>query len=267
VPLHSTLTNRMMEMHREGFDISPMAVFLQNLMENPSYRAVNELYEFMEKSDLPITEDGCFIAYKRVRGDFKDLYTGKIDNSPGKTPEMPRNMVDEDSNRTCSVGLHFCSREYLPSYGGYSDEYKVIMIKINPRDVVAIPRDYNNAKGRCCKYYVVEELPTDKTSDGNLPKENLEGAFHDTRKTAVSATAVEQLNLAEALLGDGEPTIIATFDSPTTAMHARDIDSSSITKACDGKRRSAGGFAWRWATENPNNYLDDSEDPEDKVND
>ena len=36
VPLHNTLTNRMLEMYHEGFDISSMALFLQNLMENPS---------------------------------------------------------------------------------------------------------------------------------------------------------------------------------------------------------------------------------------
>jgi len=259
-PLHNTLTERMLEMYREGFDISPMALFLQNLMDNPSYRAVNELYDFLECSELPITEDGCFLAYKRVRSDFKDIHSGKFDNTPGTTIEMPRNMVDEDKNRTCSAGLHFCSREYLPSYGGWSENNTVVMVKINPRDVVAIPSDYNNAKGRCCKYYVVKELPTDKDSNGNLPEENLEGAFLDTSKVEVSETAVEQLNLAEALLGEGEPTVIAIFDSPTSAMHAEDIDSSSITKVCDGNRRSAGGYGWRWASDNPNNYVVDLED-------
>lgn len=134
------------------------------------------------------------------------------------------------------------------------------MVKINPRDVVAIPSDYNNAKGRTCKYHVVKELPTDNESNENLPEENLEGAFIDTSKTAVSKTAVEKLNLAETLLGDGEPTVIATYDGPTEAMHAEDIDSSSITKVCDGERRSAGGFAWRWASDNPNNYLEDRDD-------
>ena len=262
VPLHNTLTSRMMEMYEGGYDISPMAVFLENLMDNPSFRAVNELYDFLEASELPITEDGHFLAYKRVNGDFKDCYTGKIDNSPGAVVEMPRNMVDEDKARTCSEGLHFCSREYLPHYGGWGNEKKVVMVKINPRDVVAIPQDYNNAKGRTCRYEVVKEMPIDFKSDGNLPEENLEGAFHDTSndgKTSVSATAVEKLKLAEALLGD-DPTVLALYDSPTAAMHAEDIDSSSITKVCDGKRKSAGGFAWRWATENPDNRLDESED-------
>ncbi len=251
--LHNTLTERMLDMHESGYDVSPLALFLENLMLNPSFRAVNELYTFLEKSELPITEDGHFLAYKRVNGDFKDINSGTFDNSPGKICEMKRNQVDEDKDNTCSYGLHFCSRDYLPHYGG-SHTNKVVMIKINPADVVAIPRDYDDAKGRCCRYYVVKEMVIDHDSSGNLPTEKLESSFHDTR-TAVSALMVEQLNLADALLGDGEPKIIAVFDSPTHAMHKLDIDSSSISKVCDGDRRSAGGMAWRWAKDNPSNYL------------
>jgi hypothetical protein len=32
-----------------------------------------------------------------------------------------------------------------------------MILKINPRDVVAIPADYNNTKGRCCRYEVIGE--------------------------------------------------------------------------------------------------------------
>lgn len=259
VPMHNTLTKRMLEMYAEGFDIQPMAMFLENLMENPSYRAVNELYDFLEASDLPITEDGHFLAYKRVRTDFTDIRSGKFDNSPGQTPWMPRNKVDEDKNRTCSAGLHFCGREYLPSYGNWTDN-KIVMIKINPRDVVSIPSDYNNTKGRTCKYYVIKELPIDFDTNGSLPEEKLEGCFVDTSvddtkdtRTQVTSESVEQLNLAEALLGDDDPTVLGLFESATTAMHGTDIDSSSITKVCDGTRRSAGGYGWRWATKNPKN--------------
>ena len=30
-----------------------------------------------------------------------------------------------------------------------------MILKINPADVVSVPTDYNNSKGRCCKYTVV----------------------------------------------------------------------------------------------------------------
>lgn len=154
--IHGVLAERILDMHMQGFNIDPMAKFLHNLMQNPSRVAVQELYLFMETGKLPLTEDGHFLAYKKVGPDYKDLYTGKMDNSVGQTLEIARNAVDDDRNNTCSYGLHFCSIDYLDHYGT-RDSNKVVIVKINPADVVAIPSDYNNTKGRTCKYTVVGE--------------------------------------------------------------------------------------------------------------
>ena len=70
---------------------------------------------------------------------------------------MERNQVDDDQNQTCSTGLHFCSQEYLNHFGGA----RTVIVKINPRDVVSIPNDYNNSKGRACRYEVIGELGVD----------------------------------------------------------------------------------------------------------
>lgn len=156
--VHGSLTDRILSMMREGFEVQPLLNFLENLMDNPSKRAVDELYSFLEYGKMPITPDGHFLAYKRVRADYKSVHDGKTDNSIGTVVEMPRNKVDEDSTRTCSDGLHFCSHEYLKSFSGE----KVVVLKINPRDVVAIPRDYNDTKGRACRYEVVGELSPDE---------------------------------------------------------------------------------------------------------
>jgi hypothetical protein len=160
-PLDNTLTSRIIKMREEGFKIDPMVNFLTNLMENPSNRAITELYTFLDAGELPITPDGHFLAYKRVKEDFTDCYTGAIDNSIGKVVEMPRGMVDDESSRTCSHGLHACSLGYLRSF--YGD--KLIAVKINPKDVVSIPRDYNNSKLRCCRYEVVQELDISLVQD------------------------------------------------------------------------------------------------------
>ena len=152
-PLHNTLTTRILAMMEDGFDAQPMILFLEKLMQNPSMRAVNELYGFLEASALPITEDGDFLAYKKVRADFLDYYSGTMDNSVGQVLKMPRNMVNEDKNETCSYGLHFCSLNYLPHYHG--GQGHVVIVKVNPADVVAVPADYNNSKGRACGYEIV----------------------------------------------------------------------------------------------------------------
>jgi len=154
--MHNSLTKRMVSMLQDQFPIEPLVNFMENLMQNPSYRAVNELYGFLEKNDLPITPDGCFLAYKKVRNDYMDIHSGTFNNSVGYICEMERNTVDDDKDKTCSTGLHFCSQEYLAHFGG--SDSRTVIVKINPADVVSIPTDYNNSKGRACRYEVVGEL-------------------------------------------------------------------------------------------------------------
>jgi hypothetical protein len=154
--LHNSLTERIVNFMRNDLPFNPLVKFLENLLKNPSKRAVDELYDFLEVGELPITEDGCFLAFKNVKADYTDIHSGTFDNSVGKTCEMIRNKVDENKDRTCSYGLHFCSIDYLPHFSDTSGGHTMI-VKINPADVVAIPADYNNTKGRCCKYVVVGE--------------------------------------------------------------------------------------------------------------
>ncbi len=50
--------------------------------------------------------------------------------------------------------LHFAAYDYAKnSYRGAH----IVVVKINPADVVSIPNDYNNQKGRCCRYEVIGE--------------------------------------------------------------------------------------------------------------
>lgn len=178
--LHNSVTTRLLKNLEQGFDTTPTTRFLENLMLNPSYRAVQELYTFLEKNELPITEDGHFLAYKRVRNNFKDIHSGTFSNSVGQVVEIPRNEVCEDSEQTCSAGLHFCSYSYLPHFGWSGDSDNVVAVKINPRDVVSFPTDYNHAKGRCCRYEVVDvlELPEECKFDEQMDA-MLEGIVMD----------------------------------------------------------------------------------------
>ncbi len=154
--LAGVMTARLIEMYQDGFPVEPLILFMENLMQNPSKRAVDELYKFMEKGNLPLTPDGHFLAYKKVRADFMDIHSGTMNNSPGQVVEMARNEVDDNMNNTCSTGLHFCSKEYLDHFGG--SDSRTVILKINPADVVSIPVDYNSTKGRACKYEVLGEL-------------------------------------------------------------------------------------------------------------
>jgi len=152
--LNTGLSVRMIQMLQEGFPIEPMVNFMENLYQNPSHRAVTELYGFLEKNALPITPDGHFLAYKKVRANYFDVHSGTMDNSVGNVVEMERHEVNDNKDQTCSTGLHFCGMSYLNSFGGE----RTVIVKVNPRDVVSIPSDYNEAKGRACRYEVIGEL-------------------------------------------------------------------------------------------------------------
>ena len=185
-PMHNALAIRMIAMLQDEFPIEPLVNFMENLMSNPSKQAVQELYGFLEKNNLPITPDGCFLAYKRVRENYFDCHTGTMDNSPGKTVEMERNEVDDNRNNTCSSGLHFCSESYLKSFSGA----RTVIVKINPRDVVSIPSDYNDAKGRACRYEVVGEVgvnPDDKQEFTQPVQANANNNTYDAPKTGSTA--------------------------------------------------------------------------------
>jgi len=159
--LHNSIANRILDMLEGGFDSSSMINFLNKLLSNPSRTAVQELYGFLEVGELPITPDGDFLAYKRITGEYKDCHTEKLDNSIGAVVKMERNTVDDNRDNTCSSGLHFCSLDYIQHF--YGD--RLVIVKINPANVVSIPSDYNNTKGRCCEYEVYLEIDKEKADE------------------------------------------------------------------------------------------------------
>lgn len=163
--IHGVLVDRILEFAREGFDFEPLAKFLERLMANPSKTAVDELYIFLEnaKTPMPITSDGKFLAYKKVRSDYMDIYSGTVRYAVGDEPEMERNQVDDNRANTCSAGLHFCSIGYLPSFGYCNPENtRIMQVEIDPAEVVSIPLDHSNEKGRAARMKVVGELTTEQ---------------------------------------------------------------------------------------------------------
>jgi hypothetical protein len=155
--VRNSLTEKLLDMLDRGFDAGPWVKFLENLMDNPSYRSRQCLFDFLDHFNAPITPEGNFIAFKRVGSDWKDLHTRTVDNSIGRVVTMDRAMVDDDPNNTCSSGLHVCADEYLKGYANGSNN-RTLVVEVNPADVVAVPYDYNFSKMRVCKYEVLAEI-------------------------------------------------------------------------------------------------------------
>ena len=165
-PINNVISTRIMEFANAGLDYAPLCAFLKKLMGNPSARAIKELYRFLEHSFLPISTNGNFLAYKGVSSDFYSITggtakllqgkvkDGKIFNGIGEVIEMKRQDVDDDKDRTCSYGLHAGTMEYATGFA----RGKVLVVEINPADVVSIPSDCNGQKLRTCRYKVIEEF-------------------------------------------------------------------------------------------------------------
>ena len=155
--VHGSISKRILEFMSKGLPFQPLVNFLNNLMENPSMQSQKELYDFLEHENLAITSDGHFLAYKAVRSDFKDKYRGTFDNSIGNVVTMQRAKVDDNRARGCSDGLHAGALNYVASYGSVENGDRIVIVKINPRDVVSVPSDCNCEKLRTCRYEVIAE--------------------------------------------------------------------------------------------------------------
>lgn len=159
--VHNLVVDKIVTFMREGLPYKPLVRFLEKLMNNPSRRSIQELYTFLEHKSMPITEDGNFIAYKGVRMNYKDCHTGKFDNSVGAVLEMQRNAVCDDSDNGCSYGFHAGSHEYAKSYA--SNGGHLMLVEIDPADVVSVPKDCQCQKLRTSKYKVIAKHETIET--------------------------------------------------------------------------------------------------------
>jgi len=191
--IHNVIVDRILEFMNENFPFESLTLFLQNLLQNPSEDTIQECYQFLETGNLPITDDGCFLAYKKVSKDLKSIHSSPdgtyLDHSIGTVVAMPREDVDTNRHNTCSNGLHFCSLDYLPNYGG---DGRVIIVKVNPRDVCAIPSDYRNTKGRTACYEVIAEY----VSENNQYVEAFDEGYVDTQEDVNKAMVTSEIEVA-----------------------------------------------------------------------
>lgn len=158
-PIDAALRDRIIDaaQSQDETNLNGLVNFTERLYQNPSYRATQELFQFLVAADIEIDQDGMVICFKKVRDNYTDIHSGTFDNSPGKVCEVSRNEVDEDSTRTCSHGLHVCSKSYLPYFGNGLDN-RVVKVKVDPAHFVAVPRDYDCAKARVCRYEVMGDV-------------------------------------------------------------------------------------------------------------
>jgi hypothetical protein len=168
-PVPDGLSKKIIGFAKEGLPYLPLLNFWNKLQANPSHRNVQGLFEFLDIKNYPITEDGDIIAYKGVRSDWTDRYTGTISNKIGETVRMPRNEVNDNPELECQKGFHVSDYTFALSYSGHDGH--MTMVSVNPEHIVSFPNAYHFTKLRVCEYTVLSEVF--KEEKGNLYKSSL----------------------------------------------------------------------------------------------
>jgi hypothetical protein len=206
--IHNHVVGRILDFMRQGLPYKPLTRFVEKLMENPSRRAVNELYAFLEHKNMPLTPDGNFLAYKGVRSDFTDWHSGQFTNKVGDVNEMPRRNVCDNANIGCSDGFHAGSLDYARQYGNGGH---LMVVEIDPADVVSVPLDCDQQKLRTSKYKVVslfekklEEPMCDDYGDyegcyeDNAEDDSLDGFDQDSYEAGYEAAKNDLVKFAKS---------------------------------------------------------------------
>jgi hypothetical protein len=158
-PIPKNISKKLLELEASGEDFMPVVRFWKKLQSNPSEASREQLFGFVTHNKIPLTEMGDIVVEKGVDqksgapvGELVDCRTGSVDNSIGTEVYMARKHVDENPEETCSHGLHVGAPDYVRRH--YKNSIIVVCV-VNPRDVVAVPTDYNNTKMRVCRYVVM----------------------------------------------------------------------------------------------------------------
>lgn len=122
--------------------------------------SVQDVIRFLNRSDLPIADDGSIIAYKILKyrdirsGIFVDCHTGRIPQKVGSIVRVEEHLVDRDRRNECSNGLHIARRGYLGNFRGDV----CVLIKLEPENIITVPHN-DPDKVRVTAYQILGVIP------------------------------------------------------------------------------------------------------------
>lgn len=242
-PLNPVMTSVILDLYNEGKEegLKAVANFLDKASQNVSMESVEALYQWIRNGDLVLKPNGNFVAYKGVQKIGEEVvsissgtawvdgvrHKGHIPNPVGSVISMPRSEVNADGKIGCSTGLHAGTYSYASGFG----RGILLLVEINPRDVVSVPDDFTFSKLRVSRYTVLEHIggrldtrlypevaeedPTE--DDGDFTEDGPVGPV-DNMPTFVTPT----LDLGKVTLG-WMPSVTAD------KLSAEKVDASSIT--------------------------------------
>lgn len=167
-PVDGTIGEQLLALAKAGKPVDSLVNFLDKISQNPSENSRKQFYDFVQRHNLTLTNDGDVIFYKGVQlneeGQPESIMSGPgivdgvtfthahLPNYPGATVTIPRSYVNPNQFVGCAPGLHVGAYDYAVSWG----RGLVLTCKVNPRDVVSVPECSSYQKVRVCRYEVIE---------------------------------------------------------------------------------------------------------------
>lgn len=187
--LHNGVTKQILRLVEENAvdRLNAFVKFTEKVMTNPQEHSRNQLFNWLDRYDFTITDDGDIVGYKGcastaagpastrsapesdgVTRNGKPVIDQPVVNLPGDVIEMPRSKVVWDPKQGCRNGLHVGTYAYAKSFASV-----LLEVHFNPRDVVSVPTDCGEQKIRTCRYTVVGPV-SEQHKTAVLPKAQVE---------------------------------------------------------------------------------------------
>lgn len=159
-------------------DLAPLGAFLRRLERNPSQASRSQLFGWLKAGGFTLTTEGFIVGYKSVRADGRSAHAGHelvtveaqdgsvetvVGHVPypvGATVWMARDLVNDDRNSSCSVGLHVGTFGYAERFSE-----QMLVVLVDPADVVSVPTDSSAQKMRVCRLYVAARHDGDQIAE------------------------------------------------------------------------------------------------------
>lgn len=174
-PVNSVLADMAVKFFHTGADdYLALVNFAEKAETNPNDHSRTQMFNWLRRHNFSLTPDGDIIAYKGVSKttgrDANDEYLSgnsgsaivngvwyknqRIPTAPGTIVEMPRSAVENNPQVGCASGLHAANWRYAQNFDGNV----IVLVQINPRDVVSVPTESSEEKMRVCRYKVLREV-------------------------------------------------------------------------------------------------------------
>lgn len=242
-PVAETVLSTALRLARETADMAPLGAFLRRLERNPSAASRSQLFGWLKAGGFVLTTDGLIVGYKSVRNDGFSAYaghetvtvvhqdgnsetiTGNIPYPIGATVWMDRGLVNPDRHSACSVGLHVGTYGYASNFS-----QQMLVVLVDPADVVSVPADHNAEKMRVCRLMVAARHDGEQISDVVIERIRTIPDFEASDEYARRAENQRPAHFAVAVFADSDDD---SGEDGTDWGHDYDIDNEEYAPASD----------------------------------